>query len=102
MTKIVNIYKSSYDVYIGRAGKGNDGYFGNPYQVGSDREECVRKFKDYFYSRVAEDEDFRNRVDQLKDKTLGCFCFPKLCHGMVYIEYLDGISIEDQLKNIEK
>lgn len=30
MTKVVNIRKDDNDVYIGRAGKGQEGYFGNP------------------------------------------------------------------------
>ncbi len=31
-THVVNITRGAvYDVYIGRAGKGQDGYFGNPY-----------------------------------------------------------------------
>lgn len=32
-TKVVNIYKDKFDVYIGRPGKGNDGYFGNPFPL---------------------------------------------------------------------
>ena len=32
-TRVVNIRKEAYDVYIGRAGKGQDGYFGNPFRL---------------------------------------------------------------------
>ncbi len=32
-TRVVNIRKKAYDVYIGRAGKGQDGYFGNPFRL---------------------------------------------------------------------
>lgn len=34
MTKVVNIRKDDYDVYIGRAGKGEVGYYGNPFRIG--------------------------------------------------------------------
>ena len=30
---MVNIRKESCDVYIGRAGQGKDGYFGNPFRL---------------------------------------------------------------------
>jgi len=36
MTKVVNIKHSKYDVYCGRAGKGQDGYFGSPFHVDID------------------------------------------------------------------
>ena len=32
-TTVVNLFKNKYDVYIGRAGKGQDGYFGNPFPL---------------------------------------------------------------------
>lgn len=81
MTKVVNIYKEPYDVYIGRAGKGKDGYFGNPIKLYSDTKSernCVLKsFEIYFYSRILNDIEFQQRVLELKGKTLGCFCHPK-------------------------
>lgn len=95
-TKIVNIYRDKYDVYIGRPGKGQDGYFGNPFS--GDRVESIKLYKEYFYNRIKTDKDFKEKIDSLKGKVLGCFCFPKLCHGMVIIEYLDGISVDEQFK----
>lgn len=35
-TTVVNIKTDSYDVYIGRAGHGHSGYFGNPFNIGFD------------------------------------------------------------------
>ena len=32
-TRVVNIRKETCDVYIGRAGYGKDGYFGNPFRL---------------------------------------------------------------------
>ena len=49
-TRVVNIRYEECDVYIGRAGKGCDGYFGNPYYLGKDgdRDEVLVKYKRYF------------------------------------------------------
>jgi hypothetical protein len=119
-TKIINIHHGEkYDVYIGREGKGQDGYFGNPLRLDDkellsmlraeygnldNRELIIRGYKEYFLDRINKDTEFKNRILDLKGKTLGCFCVPKTCHGMVIIEYLDGISVEDQLKalNVNK
>lgn len=99
-TRVVNLRVSAYDVYIGRAGHGQDGYFGNPYPVDTvctrcqrlhkKREDTIPCFKAYFDERVGSDVAFRDRVLQLKGKTLGCFCAPGRCHGEVYVDWLDG------------
>jgi uncharacterized phage-like protein YoqJ len=93
-TSIVNIHRTKkYDVYIGRAGHGLDGYFGNPFRLedfGGDREACLRVYRAYFYDRLSYDLEFRRKVQALKGKTLGCFCWPDLCHGEVIAEHLDG------------
>lgn len=100
MTKVVNLRKEPYDVYIGRAGKGKDGYFGNPCAIGKKCPVCgeIHKtggstldcFKRYFYSRILTDSEFSKRVGQLRGKTLGCFCKPNRCHGDVIVTYLES------------
>lgn len=97
-TKVVNLHKESYDIYIGREGQGLDGTFGNPFNEGS-RFEKVAKYKEYFLNRMSTDKEFEEKVNALKGKRLGCFCYPLRCHGMVIVEYLENISIEDQLKD---
>ena len=91
MTKVVNIYKEPYEVYIGRAGKGKDGYFGNPIKLlkGQPRGSTIEKYKEYFYKRLENDPEFKFKIKALKNKTLGCFCKPHACHGDVIKEYLD-------------
>lgn len=95
-TKVVNLKKEPYDVYIGRAGKGQDGYFGNPYRLMGDtdeeREACLRSYTSWFYSKLASDPTFKMRIEALKGKVLGCFCKPRTCHGDVIAEYLEGIK----------
>lgn len=92
-TKIVNLHKDSYDVYIGRAGKGKEGYFGNPIRLeGGTRKEVLKRYKEYFYQRLENDAEFKQRVLELKGKTLGCFCKPKSCHGDTIVEYLNSLD----------
>lgn len=93
-SKVVNLFKESYDVYIGRAGKGQDGYFGNPIKLekGEERGSTIEKFRIYFENRIKIDLEFKKRVGELKGKTLGCFCKPKACHGDIYVEYLNQIN----------
>jgi hypothetical protein len=92
-TKVVNLHKEPYDVYIGRAGKGQDGYFGNPFPLKGnqeiDRIYCIQLYSAYFLGRIDKDSEFKKRIEALKDKTLGCFCKPKMCHGDVIVDYLE-------------
>jgi hypothetical protein len=98
MTRIVNIRSGEpYDVYIGRPGKGQEGYFGNPHPIGfceicdcrHGRELAISAYKVYFMFRLESDPEFKRRVLELKDKVLGCFCKPAACHGDIIAEYLD-------------
>lgn len=101
MTKVVNLRTEPYDIYIGRAGNGQNGYFGNNHPIGfcslcnqqHNRAEAIAAFRRDFYKRIEDDPDFFNKVWEMKDKTLGCFCKrPDCiveCHGDIYAEYLD-------------
>jgi hypothetical protein len=92
-TIVVNIYKESYDVYCGRAGKGQDGYFGNPFVLkkGEPRGATLLKYKEYFYKRLETDPEFKRRIHELKGKRLGCFCKPNDCHLDIIVDYLNTI-----------
>jgi len=102
----VNIKREAYDVYIGRAGKGMSGYFGNPFQVGRPcdqcdrihhyREETIDCFREYFKARIITDPIFKRRVLELKGKRLGCFCKPWSCHGDVYVEWIEEHGTQDR------
>ncbi len=91
MTTVVNLRKNKYDIYIGRAGRGHDGYFGNPFSSYKDggREKAIALFRDYFYNRLKIDPVFAEEINKLKGKILGCFCSPKKCHGDIIVEYLN-------------
>ena len=99
LTTVVNIRLDAYDVYIGRAGRGEDGYFGNPFWLGREeaRGATIARFKEYFLERVEKDAVFRARVLALRGKKLGCFCKGRAgpginvpCHGDVIAEWVDA------------
>jgi hypothetical protein len=94
-TKVVNIALGHrYDVYIGRAGKGQDGYFGNPFRrvQGEPRGSTLERFRVWFFNRLETDPEYKRRIHELKGKTLGCFCKPHPCHGDIIAEYLDSLE----------
>jgi len=84
---VVNKYRDKYDVYIGRPS-----VFGNPYSVHEfGRDKAITMYEKHFLEKIGQDETFRKEVMTLKDKTLGCFCKPKSCHGDIIIKYLETI-----------
>lgn len=86
MTRVVNKYKEPYDIYIGRGSK-----WGNPFVIGQDgtREEVVEKYKKY----ILEQPELLKALSELQNKTLGCFCKPKACHGDVLVELIEDKNI---------
>ena len=85
-TTVVNIHHgATYDERIDRAS-----IFGNPFHLGrdGDRTTVLEKYRTYFLRRVDDDAEFRRRVLELRGKKLGCWCAPKLCHGMIIAEWL--------------
>ena len=94
-TTVVNILKTPELVerYIGRPGLGLTSIFGNPYRLYKDgsREEIIIKFRKYFYNKIAKDPEFKQKVLELKDLRLGCFCAPQQCHGDVIANYLNNL-----------
>ena len=98
-TQVVNLRHDTYDIYIGRPGRHQDGYFGNGHVIGwcdicevsHSRIEAIEAFKKDFLFRIEHDTQFRNRVMGMRGKTLGCFCKPLPCHGDIYKEFLDNL-----------
>ena len=85
-TKIVHCEKQDYDIYIGRGSK-----WGNPFVIGKDgnRSDVINKYRTYILNNV----ELMNSIYELKDKTLGCWCSPKPCHGDVLIEIAERKGI---------
>lgn len=74
MTYVVHCKKSSYDVYIGRPSK-----WGNPFTIGKDgdRNEVIKKYARW----LSKQPDLLAALPELRGKILGCWCYPKACHG---------------------
>jgi len=104
MTRVV-LNRTAGVVYIGRAGKGESGYFGNPFRVGAvcsrckqfhaDARSTIPCFKAYFNERMSNDPIFQHNVLNLRGRDLWCPGYCKRsspnapCHGDVYVEFLE-------------
>lgn len=95
--RVVNIRKASYTVYIGRAGHGQDGFFGNPIRLNATCPVCERRhetrgstlgcYEQYLRTKLASSASFARRFASLSDDdVLGCFCKPDACHGDVMVK----------------
>lgn len=88
------------NIYIGRKGvvfidnirfPKNSSNFANPYKIGKDgtREEILLKYKNFIVNKLNNDKDLVVELLLLKGKNLGCWCFPKSCHGNILLELID-------------
>ena len=93
MTRVVNLYREAYDVYIGRPGKGMAGQWGNPFPVhrGASPDASLIQYEQYLRNKVATDPQFREELLKLNGKVLGCFCKPKPCHGDIMIQVINEL-----------
>jgi hypothetical protein len=84
-------------VYVGRAGKGLGGEFGNPIRKGdlcpccgsvhAEPGETIPCYAVYIQERLRTDACFAESVRLLHDRVLVCFCpIGALCHGNVLAE----------------
>ena len=85
-TKVVNLKKEKYDIYIGRPSP-----YGNVFEIGEDgtREEVVEKYRAYAKRNMS-----KMNLRHLKGKRLGCYCKPLVCHGDVLVEMVEELYSE--------
>ena len=91
-TRVVNIKKSSFDIYCGRPkNRSGGGEWGNPYREGKDgtREEVIEKYRIHLIKQIQMGIRTWKQLKGLHGKRLGCFCVPKPCHAQVLKEYVD-------------
>jgi len=97
MSKVVNLKTSAYDVFIGRPSK-----WGNPFSHRentiaefkvSSREEAISKHREWIKTQP----ELMDSLHELKDKTLGCYCKPKKCHGDNLIQLVHYMDEDDIL-----
>lgn len=88
--------KNPNNIYIGRRGivfvdgirfPPNDSPFANPFKITTSvtREDVINNYRIYIKKKVV---DNLVNIEDLRDKTLGCWCHPEACHGDVLIELL--------------
>lgn len=110
-------------IYIGRPGKGQDGYFGNPFPLkkGAPRGSTLNQYMEWAKNRYLTDKEFAERVQKLQGKKLVCFCAPPegleaslsgaICHGQILahlskygaysIDIMEGIENEHIMDSSE-
>ena len=94
-TEVVNIRYAACDVCIGRAGRGEDGYFRNPFRLlpGMSRGAALRTATAVIFTDACVPIlSFGSVSDALKGKRLGCFCKPYPCHRDIIKEYLNTLD----------
>lgn len=85
MPIVVNKYKSSCTVFIGRPSK-----WGNPFVIGKHgtREEVIAMYEKYIRNKP----ELLAQLHELKGEILGCYCKPQACHGDVLVKLLKEIK----------
>lgn len=83
MAKVVHCKKEPFDVYIGRPSK-----WGNPFTLKNPKDENERLVVILFYRMWLDEhpEIVEMAKKELRGKTLGCWCAPRLCHGDILLE----------------
>ena len=79
-------------VYIGRnmsvyVPGANASKWQNPFSVKKyGRDECLRLYEEYIKSN----KELMDQINELKGKTLGCWCHPESCHGDILLNLISS------------
>lgn len=76
-TRVVHV-SADHDVYIGRPSK-----WGNPFSDGT-RAQNIARFEEY----LRNNPELLSQLEELRGKTLACWCKPKSCHGDIIVKLL--------------
>lgn len=105
--RAVNIRYEEYDIYCGRAGRGHDGFYGNPVRIGYPCPVCSEThstagatlpcYRTDLARRIATEEGFIDRMmKELPGKRLGCFCVRKdgsgECHAVFLAAFVNSLA----------
>lgn len=92
MTRVVNLRNEVCDIKICRPSK-----WGNPFVIGKDgtRKEVIKKYLIW----ILKQPYLMNSLHELENKTLGCFCKPKECHGDILLNLIES---EKRMEYIQK
>ena len=66
--------------------------WGNPFEMGKDgdRDTVCESYEIFFPRKFS----LHNRIDELKGKVLGCWCYPARCHGMYLIAKIEEVNAD--------
>lgn len=111
-TRVINIRDAQgapNEIYVGRAGHGIPGPFGNPiafeklcpicssvHRV-TQRAQLLACYKVWLWKKLQEDKEFAESVARLAGKTLVCFCKPVDCHGDILAAAAKYLNERSQL-----
>lgn len=79
------------NVYIGRnmtfyVHGAKKSKFANPFSAKKyGRQGCIDKYREW----IQEQPELMNSLEELRGKTLGCWCKPEACHGDVLLDLLN-------------
>jgi hypothetical protein len=83
MTKVVNLKREPYEIYIGRGSK-----WGNPFIMKnsseSERNRVCDEYENWFWTT-----ELPSQISEIRGKVLGCYCKPKRCHGDFLVKIAD-------------
>ena len=114
-TRAVNLRQHPYDVYIGRARRGESPTrWGNPFELGRavtrqdmerlgpfgdrhgdllgriiDRETAIEMYRSLLDCRLLSGDLKPQDFEEVYGAAMGCFCKPKDCHGDVIAQYAE-------------
>ena len=97
--------EDSNNVYVGRQGvvfiKNDEGknerfpkkssIFSNPFKIGKDgdRNKVLKKYRKYMIENLDNNTLLQRELLKLKNKNLGCWCFPEPCHANILLELIE-------------
>lgn len=99
-TCVVNRYKDTYDIDIGRGSK-----WGNPFShdrnskatfIVKSRDEAIELYSYWILGQPHLIAD----LHELKGKRLGCFCLPKPCHGIYLSLLADNFDVAQEFEDL--
>lgn len=88
------------NVYMGRKGvvfidgvrfPPNDSIWANPFKIDDNntREQVIEKYRVYITEKIKK-ENLVDELKKLRNKNLGCWCYPLSCHCDVLVEILEN------------
>lgn len=73
------------------------------------REEAIERYSHYFDVMYGKNIKFTETIDEIYEKyrrgehiLLGCYCYPKSCHGDVIIKKLQGRLLKEKFAEAKK